>query len=108
MFCPPNVAIPVKAGLARGAYPVKEGIWLVVAMLCPPNVAAPVKAGLVKGVYLVKVGIWLVVAMFCPPKIAVPVKTGLARDALLFSCVWKTLYKDKRFLWGATCKCVSV
>ena len=48
MFLPPNLAVPVKAGLAKGPYPVKVSIWLVVAMFCPPNVAVPVKAGLTR------------------------------------------------------------
>ena len=54
MFCPPNIAVPVKAGLTRGAYPVRLGIWLVVAMLCPPNAAIPVNAGQTRGAYPVR------------------------------------------------------
>ena len=49
MVCPPRVAVPVKAGLAKGAYPVRLGIRLVVAIVCPPRVAVPVKAGLARG-----------------------------------------------------------
>ena len=36
------VAVPVKAGLAKGAYPVRLGSWLMVVRVCPPRVAVPV------------------------------------------------------------------
>ena len=47
----------VKAGLAKGAYGVRLGIWLIVARVWPPNLAIPVKAGLAKGAYAVRLGI---------------------------------------------------
>ena len=52
MLCPPNVAAPVKAGLVKGVYLVKVGIWLVVAMFCPPKIAVPVKTGLARDALL--------------------------------------------------------
>ena len=73
--------VPVKAGLARGAYPVREGIRSVVVMFFPPRVAVPVKAGLAKGAYPERLGIRFVVAIVCPPRVAVPVKAGLAKGA---------------------------
>ena len=64
-------AVPVNAGLAKCAYFVRLGIWLMVATVCP-----------------LRVGIWLMVVRVCPPRVGVHVNARLARDALLFSCVW--------------------
>ena len=86
--CPPRVTVPVNAGLTKGAYAIRLGIWLSVASVCPPRVGVPVNTGLCKGAYGVRLGILLTVARLCPPNVAVPVNAGLARGALLFSCVW--------------------
>ena len=43
---PPSVAVPVKAGLAKGARVVR---LLSVARVNPPSVGVPVNAGLAKG-----------------------------------------------------------
>ena len=50
--CPPNVGVPVKAGLAKGVYPVRLGSWLMVARVYPSRVGVPVNAGLARGALL--------------------------------------------------------
>ena len=60
------VTPPVKDGLASGAYPVRLGMRLVVAIVLPPNVP---------------------VVQAKAPHVSVPVKVGLALGAQLLSCV---------------------
>ena len=69
----------MKDGLASGAYPVRLGMRLVVAMVLPPKVpvvqvrapqvSVPVNVGLANGAYAVRLGIRLVVAIVFPPNV---------------------------------------